>query len=103
MTETVEPDTSAVPPPELQRRRLAVNTAIFAIATALSRIAGLGREIAQAAYFAPAAAASAFTLASQVPNLFSNLFSQPARSGPCVPGSPALLHPAPHPRSFRRA
>ncbi|MGA2928071.1 MAG: murein biosynthesis integral membrane protein MurJ [Solirubrobacteraceae bacterium] len=77
---TDEPTTS--PPP---RRRIAVSTAIFAVATALSRIAGLGREVVQAAYFATSAAASAFTLASQVPNLFSNLFSQAALSAAFVP------------------
>src|SRR5260370_196381 len=103
MTETVEPDTSAVPPPELQRRRLAVNTAIFAFATALSRIAGLGREIAQAAYFATSAAASAFTLASQVPNLFSNLFSQAALSAAFVPVFTDLLPHAKNPQALRVA
>ena len=72
------PQTPSPPPPTPPRRRLAVNTAIVAVATAGSRIAGLAREIAQAAYFATSAAASAFTLASQVPNLFSNLFSQAA-------------------------
>jgi peptidoglycan biosynthesis protein MviN/MurJ (putative lipid II flippase) len=43
---------------------VAVNTAIFAFATAISRVAGLGREVVQAAFFATTAAASAFTLAS---------------------------------------
>ncbi len=67
------------------RRRIAVNTAIFAVATALSRIAGLGREVVGAAYFGTTAAMSSFTLASQVPNLFSNLFSQAALSAAFVP------------------
>ncbi len=79
------------PPPEPPRRRIAVNTAIFAVATALSRIAGLGREIAQAAYFATSAAASAFVLASQIPNLFSNLFSQAALSAAFIPVFTDLL------------
>ncbi len=39
----------------------------------------------QAAYFATRAPASAFALASQVPNLFSNLFSQAALSAAFVP------------------
>ena len=78
-------------PPEPPRRRIAVNTAIFAVATALSRIAGLGREIAQAAYFATSAAASAFVLASQIPNLFSNLFSQAALSAAFIPVFTDLL------------
>jgi putative peptidoglycan lipid II flippase len=67
------------------RRRVAVNTAIFAVATALSRIAGLGREVVQASFFGTTAAASAFTIASQVPNLFSNLFAQAALSAAFVP------------------
>src|SRR5882757_7210054 len=102
-TETFEPETSPVPPPEAPRRRLAVNTAIFAFATALSRIAGRGREIAQAAYFATSAAASAFTLASQVPNLFSNLFSQAALSAAFVPGFTELLQQGKKREAFRVA
>ena len=84
--------TSASPPPNPPRRRLALSTAIFALATAASRIAGLGREVVQAAFFATSAAASAFTLASQVPNLFSNLFSQAALSAAFVPVFTELLH-----------
>lgn len=83
-----EPEFAPPPPP---RRRIAVNTAIFAVATAVSRVAGLGREVVQAAFFATSAAASAFTLASQVPNLFSNLFSQAALSAAFVPVFTELL------------
>ena len=72
-------------PPPASRRRLAVSTAIFALATALSRIAGLAREVVQANFFGTSQAFSAFTLASQVPNLFSNLFSQAALSAAFVP------------------
>jgi putative peptidoglycan lipid II flippase len=73
------------PPPPPPRRRLAISTAIFAVATALSRIAGLGREVVQAGYFATSGAGSAFTIASQIPNLFSNLFSQAALGAAFVP------------------
>ena len=100
---TLEPELSPVPPPEPPRRRLAVNTAIFAFATFLSRIAGLGREIAQAAFFATSAAASAFTLASQVPNLFSNLFSQAALSAAFVPVFTDLLQQGRKREAFRVA
>lgn len=72
-------------PPPPARRRLALSTAIFALATALSRIAGLGREVVQASFFGTTQAASAFTVASQIPNLFSNLFSQAALSAAFVP------------------
>lgn len=82
------PAPSSSPPP---RRRLAVSTAIFALATALSRIAGLGREVVQASFFGTTAAASAFAVASQIPNLVSNLFSQAALSAAFVPVFTELL------------
>jgi putative peptidoglycan lipid II flippase len=78
-------------PPSRPRRRIAVNTAIFAAGTAVSRLAGLGREVIQAAFFNTSKEASAFTLASQVPNLFSNLFSQAALSAAFVPVFTELL------------
>jgi len=80
-----------------------VNTAIVAVATALSRIAGLGREITQAAFFATSAAASAFTLASQVPNLFSNLFSQAALSAAFVPVFTEMLQEGRKREAFKLA
>ena len=64
---------------------MAVSTAIFAGATAISRVAGLGREIIQASIFGTSREFSAFTIASQIPNLFSNLFSQAALSAAFVP------------------
>jgi putative peptidoglycan lipid II flippase len=95
------PPPPPTPPPP--RRRIAVNTAIFAIATALSRVAGLAREVVQAAFFATSAAASAFTLASQVPNLFSNLFSQAALSAAFVPVFTELLQHGRKREAFRVA
>ncbi len=73
------------------RRRLSVNTAIFAIATGLSRVAGLAREIVAASYFGTGVPASAFTIASQIPNLMSNLFAQAALSAAFVPVFTYLL------------
>jgi putative peptidoglycan lipid II flippase len=99
-TETLELDAMASPPP---RRRIALNTAIFAIATGLSRIAGLGREVVGALFFGTTAAYSAFTLASQVPNLFSNLFSQAALSAAFVPVFTELLHEGRKREAFRLA
>jgi putative peptidoglycan lipid II flippase len=101
-TETLEPESSPVPPPQ-PRRRLALSTAIVAIATAASRIAGLGREVVQAAFFAISPAASAFTLASQVPNLFSNLFSQAALGAAFVPVFTDLLQQGRKREAFRVA
>ena len=57
----------------------------------------------QAAYFATSAAASAFTLASQVPNLFSNLFSQAALSAAFVPVFTELLSKGRKREAFRVA
>ncbi|MGH2915691.1 MAG: murein biosynthesis integral membrane protein MurJ [Solirubrobacteraceae bacterium] len=73
------------------RRRLALSTAIFALATALSRLAGLAREITQASFFGTRPPISAFAVASQIPNLFSNLFSQAALSAAFVPVFTELL------------
>jgi putative peptidoglycan lipid II flippase len=101
---TGEPQAPSPPPPTPPpRRRIAVNTAIVAIATAASRIAGLGREVAQAAYFATSAAASAFTLASQIPNLFSNLFSQAALSAAFVPVFTEMLQQGRKREAFKLA
>jgi putative peptidoglycan lipid II flippase len=79
------------PPPRSPLRRIAISTAIFALATALSRVAGLGREVVQANYFGTGVHADAFTLASQIPNLVSNLFSMAALSAAFVPVFTELL------------
>ncbi len=91
------------PPPPPPRRRLAISTAIFAVATALSRIAGLGREVVQASFFATSGAGSAFTIASQIPNLFSNLFSQAALGAAFVPIFTELLQAGKKKEAFRLA
>jgi putative peptidoglycan lipid II flippase len=66
-------------------RRLARNTAIFSIATGLSRIAGLGREVIASSYFGTSGPFSAFTIAFQVPNLVRSLFADAALSAAFVP------------------
>ncbi len=85
------------------RRRLSVNTAIFAIATLISRIAGLVREIVAASYFGIHGPASAFTIASQIPNLMSNLFAQSALSAAFVPVFTDLLQQGRKREAFRLA
>ena len=70
---------------------VARNTAIFSIATGLSRIAGLAREVVAASFFGTSGPASAYTLASQVPNLVSNLFANAALSAAFVPVFTDLL------------
>jgi putative peptidoglycan lipid II flippase len=98
----VTDDTIAVsaPPP---RRRVSVNTAIFAIATGFSRVAGLAREIVAASYFGTRGPASAFTIASQIPNLMSNLFAQAALSAAFVPVFTDLLQQGRRREAFKLA
>jgi putative peptidoglycan lipid II flippase len=91
------------PSPAAPRRRLSVNTAIFAIGTAVSRVAGLGREIVAASYFGTGGPASAFTIASQIPNLMSNLFAQSALSAAFVPVFTDLLQRGRKREAFRLA
>ncbi len=73
------------------RRRLAVNTAIFSLLTGLSRVAGLAREIVAAGYFGTTGAASAFTLAFQLPNFIRALVADAALSSAFVPVFSELL------------
>jgi putative peptidoglycan lipid II flippase len=73
------------------RRRTAVNTLIFSVATGLSRIAGLIREVVAASYFGTTGAASAFTLAFQIPNLVRALVADAALSSAFVPVFSELL------------
>jgi putative peptidoglycan lipid II flippase len=85
------------------RRRLGLNTAIFGAATALSRVAGLIREAVAAYYFGTSKYASAFTIASQIPNLMSNLFAQAALSAAFVPVFTDLLQQGRKREAFRLA
>src|ERR1035437_2343987 len=82
---------------------VARNTAIFAIATGVSRIAGLAREIVAASYFGTGGPASAFTIAFQVPNLVANLFANAALSAAFVPVFTDLLQQGRRKEAFRLA
>jgi len=82
---------------------VARNTAIFAIATGVSRIAGLVREIVAASYFGTGGPASAFTIAFQVPNLVANLFANAALSAAFVPVFTDLLQQGKRKEAFRLA
>ncbi len=66
-------------------RRLGRSTAFFSIATGLSRIAGLVREIFAASYFGVGIQMSAFTIAFLVPNLVRSLFADAALQAAFVP------------------
>ena len=70
---------------------IARNTAIFSIATGISRLAGLAREIVAASFFGTRGPASAFTIAFQIPNLVANLFANAALSAAFIPVFTDLL------------
>jgi len=78
-------ETAAEEPAPASRERLALSTAFFSIATGLSRIAGLAREIVAASYFGVKGPMSAFTIAFQVPNLIRSLFADAALQAAFVP------------------
>jgi putative peptidoglycan lipid II flippase len=106
---TVTDDTIAAPPADPERpaprprRRLSSSAAIFSIATAVSRVAGLARDIIAASYFGTTRAASAFTFAYQIPNLVANLFAQAALSAAFVPVFTELLQQGRKRDAFRLA
>ncbi len=77
--------------PLKHRRRLALSTVFFSIATGLSRVVGLVREIVAASYFGVSGAMSAFTIAFQFPNLIRALFADAALQGAFVPVFAELL------------
>ena len=61
------------------------STAIFAVWTGVSRIAGLAREILAAALFGTRGSINAFVIAFQVPNLLRSLVADSALSAAFVP------------------
>src|SRR5215210_3764813 len=86
-----------------QGRRLARSTAFFSIATGLSRVLGLVREVVAASLFGVSAAMSAFTIAFQVPNLVRALFADSALQGAFVPVFTELLEKGERKEAFRVA
>jgi putative peptidoglycan lipid II flippase len=102
-TATAHAQGQAAPPPTTSGRAVARNTAIFSIATGLSRIAGLVREIVASSYFATSGAFSAFTIAFQVPNVVRSLFADAALSAAFVPVFTELLEQGRRKEAFRLA
>ena len=97
-------ETDATAPLETApRRRLAVSTALFAIATGLSRIVGVLREIVAAAFFGVQGSISAFTVAFQVPNLVRALVADSALGAAFVPVFNDLLQRGERERAWRVA
>ncbi|HEX4692068.1 MAG TPA: murein biosynthesis integral membrane protein MurJ [Solirubrobacteraceae bacterium] len=108
-TEPLDPLAATAPPDPSEpstpapRRRMAVNTLIFSVATGLSRVAGLVREIVAASYFGTTGAASAFTLAFQIPNLVRALVADAALSSAFVPVFSELLEQRKHREAYALA
>ncbi len=94
---------SAEPAPGRQAGRIARSTAFFSIATAASRIAGLGREVVAAGYYGISGPMSAFTIAFAVPNLIRALFADAALQPAFVPIFTELLGKKQYKEAFRLA
>src|SRR5205809_7285424 len=88
---------------ERSGRRLARSTAIFSLATGLSRIVGLVRESVAAYYFGVHGKINAFTVAFQVPNLVRALVADAALSSAFVPVFAELLEKGERKRAWRVA
>ncbi|HEX9967868.1 MAG TPA: murein biosynthesis integral membrane protein MurJ [Solirubrobacterales bacterium] len=83
--------------------RIARSTAFFSLATAASRLAGLGREIVAAGYYGVSGPMSAFTIAFQVPNLVRALFADAALQPAFVPIFTEQLEKKNYREAFRLA
>src|SRR6266540_1642330 len=109
-TKALERPTGAVQRPPYTRRvdersgrRLARSTAIFSLATGLSRILGLVREMVASYYFGVGGKVNAFTVAFQVPNLIRALVADAAVSSAFVPVFTELLEKGDRKRAWRVA
>jgi putative peptidoglycan lipid II flippase len=86
-----------------QAGRIARSTAFFSIATAASRVAGLGREVVAAGFYGISGPMSAFTIAFQVPNLIRALFADAALQPAFVPVFTELIGKKHYKDAFRLA
>jgi putative peptidoglycan lipid II flippase len=88
---------------ERSGRRLAWSTAIFSLATGISRILGLVRESVASYYFGAAGRINAFTVAFQIPSLVRSLLADAALSSAFVPVFSELLERGDRKRAWRVA
>ena len=86
-----------------RQQKLARSTLIFSVATGLSRVLGLVREMVAAYYFGISGAINAFTVAFQIPNLMRALLADAALSGAFVPVFSDLLEKGDRKRAWRVA
>ncbi len=89
--------------PRSRGRRLARSTAVFSLATAGSRIAGLAREIVIRRYFGVEGSINAFTVAFQIPSLVRALIADVALSSALVPVFSGMLERGDRVRAWRVA
>jgi putative peptidoglycan lipid II flippase len=85
------------------RRRLARSTALFSLATLLSRFFGLFREVVVRRYFGVEGSINTFTVAFQVPNLVRALVADSALSAAFVPIFSEMLEKGDKARAWRVA
>jgi putative peptidoglycan lipid II flippase len=86
-----------------EQRRLAASTAVFGAATAVSRVAGVLREIVAARFFGASPALGAFLIAFNVPNLIRSLVADSAISAAFVPVFAHLREEGREPEAWRVA
>jgi putative peptidoglycan lipid II flippase len=84
-------------------RRLAWSTAVFSLATGLSRVLGLMREIVARRYFGTVGAINAFDVAFLIPNTVRALVADAALGGAFVPVFSDLLERGERARAWRVA
>src|SRR3954470_14192936 len=96
-------DPAAGPVGETPVRRLALSTAIFSLATGLSRVLGLFREVVAKNYFGVNGQVNAFEMAFLVPNLVRALVADAALSSAFVPVFSELIEKGERKRAWRVA
>jgi len=101
----MDPTPTPSPPPDSghSSRRIARSTAVFSLATAVSRVLGLVREMVSAYFFGVSGLINAFTVAIQIPNLVRALVADAALSGAFVPVFSELLEKGERQRAWRVA
>jgi putative peptidoglycan lipid II flippase len=96
-------DPAATPVAERPVRRLALSTAIFSLATGLSRVLGLVREVVAKNYFGTRGPVNAFEMAFLVPNTIRALVADAALSSAFVPVFSDLIEKGERKRAWRVA
>ncbi|HEX4527607.1 MAG TPA: murein biosynthesis integral membrane protein MurJ [Gaiellaceae bacterium] len=96
-------DPAATPVARRPVRRLAVSTAIFSLATGISRVLGLFREVVAKNYFGVNGPVNAFNIAFLVPNTIRALVADAALSSAFVPVFSDLLEKGERKRAWRVA